>query len=35
MTSEAYEDLKASGESVKSEEYIYAYRLNGILSDAE
>ena len=35
VTSEAYEDLKASGESVKSEEYIYAYRLNGILSDAE
>lgn len=35
MTSEAYEELKASGESVKSEEYIYAYRLNGILSDTE
>ena len=35
VTSEAYEDLKASGESVKSEEYIYAYRLNGILSDTE
>lgn len=35
VTSEAYEELKASGESVKSEEYIYAYRLNGILSDTE
>lgn len=35
MVSEAYEKLKASGLSVKSEEYVYAYRLNGAMSDEE
>lgn len=33
MLSEAYEDLKSSRKSTKSEEYVYAYRLNGAMSD--
>lgn len=30
---ESYEMLKASGDSVKSEEYVYAYRLSGKMTD--
>lgn len=33
VTGAAYDGLKTGGKSVKSEEYIYAYRLNGKLTD--
>lgn len=35
VTEDAYETLKASGKSEKTESYYYAYRLNGKLTDEE
>lgn len=35
VTEKAYESLKNSEQSEKSEEYVYSYRLNGKLTDAE
>jgi len=35
VTEEAYQELKASKESIKSEEYVYSYRLNGKLTNVE
>ncbi|WP_033165753.1 FtsX-like permease family protein [Clostridium sp. KNHs205] len=35
VTEEAYQELNASKESIKSEEYVYGYRLNGKLTNAE
>lgn len=35
VTADAYEELLASGESVKSQEYLYSYLLNGKLTDKE
>lgn len=35
VTKDTYEDLKQSGKSVKSEEYYYAYRLNGKMTNEE
>jgi len=35
MTSKAYEDLYASADSVNSEEYYYAYLLNGAMTEVE
>lgn len=35
VTEDVYQDMLASGKSVKSEEYYYAYRLNGKLTDDE
>lgn len=32
---EAYDAFRLSGKSVQSEEYVYAYRLNGVMSDEE
>ncbi len=35
VTEEVYQNMLASGKSVKSEEYYYGYRLNGMLTDDE
>jgi putative ABC transport system permease protein len=35
VTEEAYQELNTSKESIKSEEYVYSYRLNGKLTNAE
>ncbi|SCW50934.1 putative ABC transport system permease protein [Ruminococcaceae bacterium YRB3002] len=35
VTPEAYDDLYANGSPVASEEYYYAYLLNGVMSDEE
>lgn len=32
---EAYEEIRKTGKSVKTEEYIYAYHLNGTMTDEE
>ena len=35
VTDALYEGLRATGEALRSEEYLYAYRLNGALTDDE
>ena len=35
ITSEKYEQMKAAGNSMKSEEFVYAYSRNGAMTDAE
>ncbi len=35
VSKEAYEKLKADGQSMQSEQYLYAYRLNGAMTQAE
>ena len=35
LTEDAYETLKSSGKSHKTESYYYAYRLNGKMTDEE
>lgn len=35
MTEDAYENLKDNENSIQSEEYIYAYRLNGAMTQKQ